>query len=360
MKNLFSIALLLGGVAIAVAQQDTISKPALTIDGYAELYYSYSFNQPNNNQLPGYLYSFNRHNEVSLNFGMIRATYEKDRVRGKIALMAGSYVKSNLAAEPDGLKNIYEANVGLKLSETKDLWLDAGIFSSHIGYESAVGADVWTLTRSIPAENSPYFSSGVKISYKTPNQKWFLSGLILNGWQRMQRVDGNHTLAFGHQLIYQPNEKILINSSSFVGSDTPDSLRQMRYFHDLYAEIKLSPKMRMIAGFDIGVQQQYKHSKSYNMWYSPSLIGKYTFNDKWSISARAEYYADKKQVILVTDTENGFQTWGYSANLDYRISKEVLWRIELRSFDSKDAIFTRNERAVSTNAFASTSLSIKF
>ncbi len=360
MKNIYTIALLFAGVTTAFAQEETKSRPAFAIDGYAEVYYNYSVNQPKNNQLPGYLYSFNRHNEISLNFGMIRATYEKDRVRGQLALMAGSYVKSNLAAEPEGLKNIYEATVGLKLSETKDWWLDAGIFSSHIGYESAVGADVWTLTRSIAAENSPYFSAGVKVSYKSPNQKWFLSGLVLNGWQRMQRVDGNQTLAFGHQVTYQPTENVRINSSSFIGSDTPDSLRQRRYFHDLYAEIKINPQLRVIAGFDVGAQQQYKHSKSYNLWYSPTLVGKYSINDQWSISVRGEYYADKKQVIIVTDTENGFQTWGYSVNLDYVVTKGVLWRMEIRNFNSKDPIFTRDDLAVQSNALVSSSLSIKF
>ena len=69
--------------------------------------------------------------------------------------------------------------------------------------------------------------------------KMALSGLVLNGWQRIQRVDGNHLPAFGHQLTYKPNSKITLNSSSFVGSDKTDSLRQMRYFHNLYGIFKL-------------------------------------------------------------------------------------------------------------------------
>jgi hypothetical protein len=101
-------------------------------------------------------------------------------------------MNSNYAAESGVLKNIYEANVGVKISKHKNLWIDAGILPSHIGFESAVSKDCFTLTRSMQAENSPYFESGAKISYTSDNGKWFVSGLVLNGWQRIQRIDGNY------------------------------------------------------------------------------------------------------------------------------------------------------------------------
>ena len=39
------------------------------------------------------------------------------------------------------------ANAGYKLSAKKAWWLDIGVLPSHIGFESAVGKDNWTLTR---------------------------------------------------------------------------------------------------------------------------------------------------------------------------------------------------------------------
>jgi len=121
-------------------------------------------------------------------------------VRANLALMAGTYANANLSAEPGVMRNILEAYAGVKISKSKNLWIDAGIFSSHIGFESAVGKDCWNLTRGILAENSPYYESGVKIGYPSEDGKWFASGLMLNGWQRIQRVEGNNTPAFGHQL----------------------------------------------------------------------------------------------------------------------------------------------------------------
>lgn len=344
------------------AQNDSTKtkKSPLTVSGYIETYYAYDFGTPENNTRPNFIYSHNRHNEVALNLGYLKANYEKDNVRANLAIMAGTYSNANLAAEQGVLKNIYEANAGVKLSKTKNLWIDAGIFASHIGFESAVGKDCWTLTRSIQADNSPYYESGAKISYTTDNGKWFMSGLVLNGWQRIQRVDGNKTLAFGHQLTYRPNAKITLNSSSFIGNDKPDTIKKMRYFHNLYGQFQVSDKWGLTAGLDQGAEQKEKGSNSYNIWYSPVIIAKYTATDKISLAARGEYYSDKNGVIIATETPNGFQTFGYSLNLDYAIYPNVVWRIEARGLSGKDAVFLKDNEPSKQNFAAVTSLAISF
>ncbi|WP_300487691.1 porin [Flavobacterium sp.] len=348
------------GLQAQTENDNAEKKSPLTVSGYLETYYAYDLNAPENNTRPGFIYSHNRHNEVNLNLGYIKANYEKDRVRANLAIMAGTYSNANLATEAGVLKNIYEANAGIRLSEKHNLWVDAGIFASHIGFESAVSKDCWTLTRSILADNSPYYESGAKISYTSPSQKWFISGLVLNGWQRIQRVDGNKSLAFGHQITYKPNSKVTLNSSSFIGNDKPAVEKRMRYFHNFYGQFQLDAKWGLITGFDIGAEQKEKHSNSYNIWYSPVVIVKYNATDKISLAARGEYYSDKNGVIISTGTPNGFQTFGYSVNLDYKIMDNVVWRIEARNLNSKEAIFTRDAEPVTYNFVAVTSLAVSF
>ncbi|WP_346237014.1 porin [Niabella insulamsoli] len=358
MEKIIAASLMLF-VTDAFAQPDS-AKPPLTFSGYIEGYYSYDFGNPTDHNRPAFAYSFNRHNEVNLNLGFLKATYQTDIVRANLALATGTYMNANLAAEPGVLKNIYEANAGVKISKTKDLWIEAGVFASHIGFESAVGKDCWNLTRSMLAENSPYYESGAKISYTTGNGHWFLSGLILNGWQRIQRVEGNNTPAFGHQLTYTPHSKITINSSSFVGSDKPDSTRQMRYFHNFYGQFQIHEKLALIAGFDIGAEQKAKGSGDYNTWYASVVGAKYAPVNRISIAARGEYYNDINGVIISTGTSNGFQTWGYSVNADYLIRENVLWRIEGRGFSSKDNIFLKDGDPINNNIFVTTSLAVSF
>jgi hypothetical protein len=357
MRIIICITLLLGNT-ILLAQQDSSSR-RIEFGGYLENYYSFDFDQPETNDRPPFLYSYNRHNEVALNLGYIKATYKEQKVMASIALMTGTYVNANLAEEPGVLQNILEAYAGVKISE-KDLWLYAGTFSSHIGFESAVGKDCWNLSRSILAENSPYYESGIRINYSSKNSKWFLSGLALNGWQRMQRIEGNNSIAFGHQITFKPNAKITLNSSSFVGNVVPDDEKKMRYFHNFYGQFQVSEKVGFIVGFDSGVQQRSKGSSTYNSWYSPVFIARYSPAGKTNLAIRVEYYSDEGGVIIQTDTPNGFRTLGYSLNLDYNINKNVVWRIEGRGFKSKDRIFETGNEFSNTNAAITTSLAVSF
>lgn len=343
----------------AKAQSDSTKSP-LAFSGYLEAYYSYDFGQPADHNRPAFTYSHNRHNEINLNLGFIKAAYQTQNVRANLSLATGTYMNANYAAEPDVLKNIYEANAGVKISKKKDLWIDAGILPSHLGFESAVGKDNWTLTRSIFADNSPYFETGAKISYGSDNGKWFISGLVLNGWQRIQRVDGNNTLAFGHQLTFKPNSKITLNSGSFIGNDKPDSTKQMRYFHNLYGIFQINRNFALTAGLDVGAEQKSKGSSDYNTWYTPVLIVRFSPDERQHIAARVEYYSDENGVIVSTGTPNGFKTWGYSLNYDYLILDNVMWRVEGRRFSSKDKVFTKEGSLSNNDFFLTTSLAISF
>ncbi|MBF0578059.1 porin [Dysgonomonas sp. GY617] len=356
----FIVALLTMFTINAFSQDDAKVASPLTISGYGDIYYSYDFNKPYNHQRQPFMYAYNRHNEVNLNIGMLKASYNTHNLRSNLGLMAGTYSNDNMAAEPGVLKNIYEANIGVKLSKTKNIWIDAGVFASHIGFESAIGIDCWTLTRSIMAENSPYFETGAKVTYTTNDNRWMLSGLILNGWQRIQRVDGNNTPAFGHQLVFKPNDRVTLNSSSFIGNDKPDDERKMRYFHDLFGQFQLTDKLDLTAGFDIGWEQKEKSSSSYNRWYTFALLGRYSLSDKINVAARVEYYQDEDGVIISTEAPDGFETWGYSLNFDYLISDAAIWRLEGRLFASQNEVFQKEDGFTDNDVFVTTALAVRF
>ena len=360
MKNLILSAIGLAILKPVLAQDSTETKNPFTISGYVEAYYNHDFNKPVNNTIPGFLYNFNRANEVNLNLAFIKGNYATERVRANIALAAGTYMNANYSAEPGVLKNVFEANIGVKIAKNSNLWLDAGIMPSHIGFESAVGKDNWTLSRSLLAENSPYFESGVKLGYTTKDEKLYLSAMYLNGWQRIQRVDGNSTPAFGTQITYKPSSNVTLNYSTFIGNDKPDSLKQMRYFQNVYGIFQLTSQFGLIAGFDFGSEQKSKGSSHYNTWYTPVLIARFTPTEKIRIAARGEYYADEKGVIISTGTPNGFKTFGYSLNFDYLPVQNVMWRIEARGLNSKDSIFTRDDLARKQNYFITTSVALSF
>ena len=360
MKKIITIALAIFGFTTASAQQIVKEKSPFTFSGYVETYYSYDFGNPDNHLRPGFVYSHNKHNELNLNLGFAKVNYAKDNVRGNLAIMSGTYAEYNLANEQDLLKNVFEASVGVKISKKHNLWVDAGIMPSHIGFESAIGKDCANLTRSILADNSPYYEAGVKIGYISPSEKWYLAAMYLNGWQRIQKIEGNQTPAFGTQITYKSSVKTTLNWSAYVGNEQPDVDRKWRYFNNFYGQFKFSDKTNLTAGFDIGAQQTLNGSSDYDIWYSPVVILQHKPTAKIQIAARAEYYQDKQGVIIATGTPNGFKTYGLSANFDYFVSDNVLFRIEARNLSSKDEVFLKDGNPTSSNTFLTTSLAISF
>jgi hypothetical protein len=337
------------------------SAASFKLSGYLESYYSKDFNDPGRQKRPSFIYSYNQDDSLQINLALIKADITSSHFRAHLGVASGTYMQANYAAENRTLQHLYEANLGIKLSDQHDLWLDVGVMPAHIGFESAIGAENWTLTRSMMADNSPYFETGAKLSYTSTDGKWYVSGLLINGWQRIHRPDGNTTPALGHQITYRPSDRLTINSSSFIGNDKSDADRQMRYFHNLYAQLQLDDRWSMLAALDVGAEQRLDDRGRYNVWYSPNLIFRYRYSDQLSFAARAEYYQDKQGVIVSTETPNGFKTQGYSVNMDYQLHPSVLLRAELRQFISKDRIFLKDDNDFSSRSLmATTALAISF
>lgn len=340
------------------SQTDSLNKP-FHFSGYVEGYYSYDFADPADHLKPPFLYSFNRHNEPNINLALLQANFASSHFRANAGLMAGTYSKYNLAAEPDILQHVYELNMGVKLGP-KSLWLDAGVMSSHLGFESAIGKDCWSLTRSIMAENSPYYETGVKLGYDTDNGKWYAAMLVLVGWQRMKPVEQNSLPSFGTQVQYKPNSRLIVNSSSFIGTDKPDSARKMRYFHDLYAIYQLNPKLGIQAAFDIGTEQKQKGSSSYNTWYTWVAGLRYKWSKMIATGFRMEYYEDRNNVIVQSETGDTMQLFGGSVNIDLMFLKNFLWRTEYRFFSGPGEQFYKDGMMVQGNQAFTTSLAFYF
>lgn len=356
MKKLILLTVALFLISSIQAQETAKIK----LSGYLETYYVHDFNQPLAHNRPPFIYSHNRVNEVNLNLGFIKANYEIEMLRANFALMAGTYANANLATEQGVLKNIFEANAGLKLSKTTNLWLDAGIFSSHIGFESAISKDCWVLTRNISSENTPYYEAGAKLTYATTDDKFVATVLYLNGWQKIQRLNGNNKPAGGVQFTYKPTTKLTLNYSNYIGSEGENALSVNRFYHNFYAIAQLTNQFGLTVGFDYATQQKIKGQPARSKVLSPVLIARYTIDPKWALAGRAEYYQDKDGVFISTGSANGFKTTSYSLNIDYAPISNAVIRLEGKLYDSKDQIFVRNLRNVNQNASITTSIAISF
>ena len=316
----------------------------LTTYGFVDGYYGYDFKHANGNDRQPFLYSHGRQNEFTINQALIGLRYDDGKVRGALGLHAGTYVSANYAAEDPVLKHVYEAYAGFR--PFAKAWLDVGIFGSHIGFESAISKDNWTLTRSIMAENSPYYESGARFTYEV-GPKLTLTGLVLNGWQNIRET--NQAKALGTQIQWKPSDKILINSSTFYGNEQPtDSLVRRRYFHNFYITYAASERTNLALVFDIGKQRGVGREK-YDTWHTASVFIKQKLADKFSATLRGEYYYAERGVIIrsimpaALDTD--FRVAGGSLNLDYLPTSNVAFRVEGRYLNGMKGVFARSDNA---------------
>jgi len=326
-------------------------KASFTGTAYLEPYWAYDFNRPTSKDIP-YLYNYSRHNEFNLNVALFSGSYDDSEIRGAVAIQVGTYPMTNYAAEPSLFQHIYQASVGVYV--TPDLCIDAGVFPSHLGIENALGKDQWTLTRSLVAENSPYFETGVHANYV--NGPWLFCVLALNGWQNIRDLNSNKAL--GTQIQYAAGI-LTLNSSTFFGNEKPDSTPRNRIFHDFYAIVALSPVVSISGVFDLGWEQTSPNGP-YARWEGTSVIARFLLSSKFAIAARGEYYYDPEQVIITTGTPNGYQTAGYSINFDYIISPQATFRIEGKYYSTKDALFERSGVAVNNSTILTSALAISF
>lgn len=339
----------------ATAQQFQLSEgSAITFSGNMEAYFSFDFNSTTSPGKAPMLVNYKNNREVNVNFGMVKVNYTSERARANFGMMAGTYVQNNLATESEFVRNIYEANAGFKLTKKHNMWFDAGIMPSHIGYENMLSQENLTLTRSMAGDNSPYYETGMRLSYTTNNEKWYLAGMLLNGWQRIGR---NSPLAFGFQVKYKHSDRLTINYSNFLGKM---NVSEFRHFHNVFATIQLAKKWNMIAGIDIGFQKLNATYAKARGWYTPSLVIQYAHNDKLKMAYRAEYFSDTAGVVVPLQNYAGAKTFSTSFNVDYHFTKNLFWRNEVKLMSSDRNLFYNKEVAESRSSNYSFTSAITF
>lgn len=323
---------------VSAAQTDSLnSQKSFSIGGGIDVYYAYDLNKPSSNSIPYYV-SMSKHNDPSVNLAYLDLKYDSKWFRGRFIPGIGTFMSANYAAEPAGLRFPVEANIGVRLSRKKHLWLDAGVFSSPYTNESAFSKDHLAYTRSFAPEYVPYYITGGKLSYGVNNRLKVIA-YVLNGWQQI--IDQNNSLSFGTQVEYKPNDKEIFNWNTYMGDERSDTrpLFRNRVFTDVYWLHNFNGKFSFATCAYIGMQQiqiaQSKREDHY--WWQVNFTSRYTFKKKHSVVARVEYFSDPEMIQIITVSGvKGFNCFGTSVGVNFPIDKNVLLRFEAKKLFSTD------------------------
>ena len=328
-----------------VAKADQVSergdKLPMSFGAFIDTYYAYDPNNPPDHEV-NLVTQSKRNNEFNINLAFVDTKVETNKIRGRLALQFGTSVEANYANEPkigqvSGPKlsqNIQEARVGYRILE--NLWIDAGIYFSYIGFEGFISRDNWNYTRSLDAELTPYYESGVKATYQCTDDL-AIQLHVMNGWGVVSENNLNKSL--GLQVAFSPNPNYSLVYNSFLGNelDTSGALGR-RFFNQIIGRASISAAWQLALTYDVGMQRSLQDSRE-AYWRNATLLAKYKLNSTMDLAFRAETYQDPSQVIVKTTTPNGLQARGLATNIDIQLDPRLVWRMEYRALWASDPVF---------------------
>jgi hypothetical protein len=320
--------------AFAAAQQ-----PSVTFGGFVDTYVAWDQGRPLFRDR-SFTTQAARHAEFNINLAFLDAILNGDRVRGRLALQAGTSVQALYANEPSTgaisggtlTRHVQEAVVGVRGGE--GIWLDAGIFLSHLGTESWISRDNLTYTRSLIADYAPYSAAGVKITYNwTPTVT--ATAVLVNGWQNISENNGDKSI--GGRIDWALSQRISLSYYNQVGNEQPDSLdAAMRFFNGLSARFDIR-ELTVTASVDGGRQDAPEGTQS---WWGSSLVARLQMTERTTLAGRVEAFEDEHAVLINTGLDDvPFRAWGGSVGVDFEPEDGVALRMEFRALRARDPIF---------------------
>ncbi|MCC6137685.1 MAG: porin [Bdellovibrionaceae bacterium] len=339
----------------------------VTFGGFVDAYYAFDFNAPAAGDRVFTTQSV-RTNEFNINLVHLDANLDSEKLRGRIALQAGTSVDSNYSSEPqrgnvsggDLSRHIQEARLGHKIDE--NTWIDVGIFFAHVGAEGWLSKDNIVLTRSLVADYSPYYAAGFKLTHSW-SERLTMQLILSNGWQIISENNTDKNVGTGIEYAF---DNFTFAYNTLIGSEISPDLNgsprssRFRHFHDFVIKSKNTTHFEWVLQLDMGFQKQDVGDRS-DDWLGALVMARYSLTPAHKISFRVEHFRDRDQVIVVTGLPKSMNAYGASLGYDQTLESGLLWRNELRYLKSDESIFPKDIADYTDKNFTlTTSLAFKF
>lgn len=372
MKNLIVYALLLLCLVAKAQIQIPISAPAkssddggkdtLSFTGGIDGYYALDCINFKSTTRP-YATASSRLNQIALNLAWFGVGYTNERVRLQLTTGFGTFMRDNYANENVLNRFLLESYGGFKLSKKKGIWLDVGIFTSPYTYETPISKDQLLYSRSLAAENAPYYISGLRLTLPL-SKKFTLTLYGINGWQTINFNNASaRSIAFASQLQYKVKPNLSLYWNTFAGDAGSPNQQWLsaRYFND-FSLVYTSKKWDVSATAYLGLQGVYNSWGVDYAWYSLNTSARYKFDNHFSLAGRLEYFSDPNGILTAP---NQLQTRpaefvSGSLGFNYAPVKNVLFRLEGRGYGGHSGSFMRGDIPVNYSIQLFSSLAVWF
>jgi len=237
------------------------------------------------------------------------------------------------------LRHLGPTNVSYLAPVGEGLTLQAGIFSSLIGYDSLYAKDNFNYTRPWGADFTPYLMMGANASYPF-SEKVTGTFFLVNGYWHLARA--NSAPSAGGQVAYKLTPRITLKETTLFGPHQRNTAFEFwRFLTDTIVERK-TEKLTFASEYIFSTEKVDEPAGRRALMMSWQLPARWMLNDRWSLSFRPEVFWDRDgRWTLARQTVKAF-----TSTVEYRVPYRwtaSIFRLEHRFDDSRgpDGAFFR-------------------
>lgn len=349
---------------IALTVGSTIPCIAFAAEGFDLSFGGTLAQSRSGNDLPAGPRQYTLQPSINNTFGVMQSDvgirYKQRDLQATVVFQQGWFADANYVGDDAKYRMVQQA--WLSIDVTPRIALRAGIMPSHLGYESINERENLVLSRLLCSDATPYYETGAAIVWQ-PTDVLTVEGLALTGWQRI--VATNDNIAWGTRIAWKPDTTLTLNWSTFYGNmadrnkfwqpDAPNANPGWRFYNNVWAEWKPTPRLTLVGIADVG-QQQYVARTTATTWCLAAITA-FRLHPDWRLAARIEHFSDPESAMVATPEAIGFVTSSASANIDWNVRRNVMVRAEVRTLGSADRIFPSAEGLTTSETFATVSVS---
>ncbi len=276
-------------------------------------------------------------NDPGFAIGMVNliAGWEGEKVGFKADLVFGPRGEESVFLSGGSSNSVNQLYVYWNVSKVVTLTL--GNFNTYMGYEVISPVDNYNYSTSYMFSYGPFSHTGIKADF-TISERWSALAAIMNSTD-FTEFNPDNRFTFGWQVGYSWNSGSLYFSGLHGKQGTGD--------------VQETTQLDIAGGFDfsesfyLGLNTSWNDTENAGGFFGAAIYPQYSFNDKYSIGLRAEYFSERDLgvgALGVYDENGDANVWEFtlSGNLivwnDLKIIPEI--RIDTGSedfFEDRDA-----------------------
>lgn len=348
-----------GATSAAHAQPSGPPTPPFALGGYAETFWQWNFNRPDNG-ITNYRGFDNRHNAFTLANVAVDLQADAADVVARLTLQIGHTPSTYYLSEPrsDGTaganesdaslwKYLQQAWVGYRFHPWgRPLVLSAGLFLSPIGPESMAVRENWTWSRSNLFFGLPFYHTGVRLTLAVTDA-WSVTLAGYNGWNSV--VDNNRDKSLALSAVYAPSDALQLGLLYFGGCERPEDAPEgqpWRHTVDAHVTWQISERWGVIGHLDYGLES---NDVGTSWWAAGQALGRLALHDTLSFALRGDLFREHVATNGGRSASAIFwpSAWVTSTTLtlDYHPDPHVSFRLEFRHDHAESRMYYRGQVA---------------